>query len=124
MVSVASVTKPMFGELWMAHLLEQGSVQGGYRPVFIISNDLNNKHSPTVNVIPITSRGNKRRLPIHVSIVNYAECGLKRPSTMLVEQISTINADDLDCRIGKITDPDLLREIKEAIEIQFSVFAS
>ena len=33
-----------------------GSEQGGTRPVLIISNDIGNKHSPTVIIAPITSR--------------------------------------------------------------------
>lgn len=33
-----------------------GSEQGGTRPVLVISNDIGNKHSPTVIIAAITSR--------------------------------------------------------------------
>ena len=33
-----------------------GSEQGGTRPVLIISNDIGNRHSPTVIIAAITSR--------------------------------------------------------------------
>ena len=38
----------------------KGSIQGGIRPVVIISNSMNNKFSPTVNVLPVTSRAKKQ----------------------------------------------------------------
>jgi len=115
-------TKPRFGEIWMARLNENGNVQGGYRPVFIVSNDLNNTHSPTVNIIPITSRGNKRNLPIHVSLENYIDYGLTLPSTMLVEQIATVNVTSLEKKLGTVADAPTLLQIKNAMNIQFPVF--
>ena len=46
-----------------------GSEQDGTRPVLIVSNDVGNKYSPTIVVVPITSRGmTKKRLPTHVLI--------------------------------------------------------
>lgn len=36
-----------------------GSEQGGIRPVLIISNNIGNKHSPTVIVAAITSRAHQ-----------------------------------------------------------------
>ena len=45
------------GDIYYANLNPViGSEQGGTRPVLIISNDVGNKHSPTVIVAPITSR--------------------------------------------------------------------
>ncbi len=41
-----------------------GSIQVGYRPIFIISDDKNNLYSPTSNVIPITSKLRKKKFPI------------------------------------------------------------
>ena len=41
-----------------------GSEQGGTRPVLVISNDIGNKHSPTVIIAAITSRvRTKKKLP-------------------------------------------------------------
>lgn len=116
--------KPRFGEIWMAHLNEIGSVQGGYRPVFIVSNDLNNEYSPTVNIIPLTSRVNKRNLPVHVYLGKYEAYGLKVPSTMLIEQIATVNVESLDRKIGCVSDAQTLLSIQNAMAIQFPVFLS
>ena len=110
------------GEIWMASLpVQNGSVQGGYRPVFIISNDKNNHYSTVINVIPMTTKMNKRNLPCHVEIWDYEKYGLASPSTLLVEQISTIRKDDLKYYIGKITDIDMLMRIYRAMQSQFPV---
>ena len=43
-----------------------GSEQGGKRPVLIISNDIGNKHSPTVIVAAITGKTQtKAKLPTY-----------------------------------------------------------
>ena len=117
-------TRPRCGEIWMCNLItKDGSVQSGYRPVFILSNDKNNTYSTTLNVIPITSKMNKRNLPVHVELRDYQKCGLKVPSTMMVEQTTTIGIDCLDRKIGTINDSKILTEIGRAMLIQFPVFS-
>ena len=92
---------PKCGDIWMCYLVSKdGSVQAGYRPAFIISNNKNNTYAPTLNIIPLTTKMNKRQLPIHVELYNYQEYGLKKPSTLMVEQITTISVECLDRRIG------------------------
>lgn len=115
--------QPMCGEIWMCNLSENkgGSIQGGYRPVFILSNDRNNTYSTTLNIIPLTTKMNKRKLPVHVELWGYQRYGLKAPSTMLIEQITTINISDLDRCVGKVTDNKVLNDIYRAMCIQFPV---
>lgn len=111
---------PKCGEIWMCQLASKDdSVQQGYRPVFILSNDKNNTYAPTLNVIPLTSKMNKRRLPIHVELWDYQRYGLRKPSTMLVEQITTIPIVNLDKRLGNVDDVDTLKSIWAAISVQF-----
>lgn len=61
------------GDIYYANLNPViGSEQGGTRPVLIISNDVGNKHSPTVIVAPITSRiHTKAKLPTHTLINDF-----------------------------------------------------
>ena len=66
------------GDIYYAELNPViGSEQGGTRPVLIISNDIGNKHSPTVIIAPITSRiHTKAKLPTHnldMSTYEYVE---------------------------------------------------
>lgn len=114
---------PKCGEIWMCNLstTKEGSVQGGYRPVFILSNDKNNTYSTTLNIIPITSKMNKRKLPVHVELWSYKQYGLTSPSTMLIEQIMTIPAAFLDKCIGKVADNKTLSDISNAMAIQFPI---
>lgn len=99
-----------------------GSVQSGYRPVFIVSNNRNNTHSPVVNIIPITTKMSKR-LPVHVELWSYKKFGLTAPSTILVEQITTVNMNDLDKRIGSVNDKNVLGQINRAMLVQFPVMS-
>ena len=79
-----------------------GSEQEGYRPVVIIQNNKGNKHSPTVIVAAISSRvGIKPKLPTHYFI--NAECGLERPSIVLMEQVRTLDKQRLTKYIGRLT---------------------
>lgn len=114
--------RPKCGEIWMCKLeKKEGSIQSGYRPVFVISNDKNNTYSTTLNIIPITSRQSKKNLPVHVKLYSYKDYGLSVPSTMLVEQIMTINLEDMDKKLGAISDNETLKHISDAIAIQFPV---
>lgn len=113
---------PKCGEIWMCNLAyKDGSVQNGYRPVFILSNNINNYHSPTLNIIPITSKTHKRKLPVHVELQEYKKYGLQQPSLMLIEQVMTIPKKYLDCKIGSIVDMRTLDSINRAMQIQFPI---
>lgn len=113
------------GEIWMAQLpKKEGSIQGGYRPVLIISNDKNNKHSTVVNVVPMTTKMNKRKLPCHVEIWDYEQYGLTAPSTLMFEQITTIRKETILYRMGKIDDVKMLLQIVRAMQMQFPIFNS
>ena len=76
-----------------------GSEQGDVRPVLIVQNDMGNKHSPTVVIVPLTSR-KKAFLPTHVRITPTG--GLIADSVALCEQIRTIDGRRLDGFIGRI----------------------
>jgi len=106
----------------MCELYEKnGSVQGGYRPVFVLSNNKNNAFSPTLNVIPLTSKVGKNNLPIHVDLRDYERYGLRKASTLLIEQITTVSVKQLSIRIGEINDTATLSRIYQALEIQFPI---
>lgn len=84
-----------------------GSEQGGTRPVLIISNDIGNKHSPTVIIAAITSRVNtKAKLPTHTSIKDFE--GLNKDSIILLEQIRTIDKKRLKEHIGMLDSQQIL----------------
>lgn len=102
------------GELYYADLSPiVGSEQGGVRPVLIIQNNLGNKHSPTVIVAAITSRTTKALIPTHVNIRKTPD-GLKQDSTVLTEQVRTIDKRRLREYIGRLS-PSQMAAIDQAM---------
>lgn len=103
------------GEIYYADLGEVvGSEQSGIRPVVVVQNNMGNKYSKTVIVLPITSRL-KKELPTHVKISGN-KYGLEKDSVILVEQIRTIDKSRVICKAGKL-DKMVLAEIKQALII-------
>lgn len=103
------------GDIYYADLGEVvGSEQSGIRPVVVVQNNVGNKYSNTVIVLPITSRV-KKKLPTHVSI-SKNKYGLEKDSIILVEQIRTLDKSRLKERIGRV-DKKVLDEIKNAVII-------
>lgn len=108
------------GEIYYADLGKgYGSKQGGRRPVVIIQNDIGNKFSPMVTVVPLTSRV-KRQMPTHVTI-DPASCGIRNTSIVLGEQIMTINKSQLSgCKIGMCNN-DIMKKVNYAIMVQMGL---
>ena len=79
-----------------------GSEQGGIRPVLIVQNNIGNYHSPTVIVAILTSQP-KRKLPTHISI-SVDESNVKVNSTVLLEQLRTIDKFRLKQYIGSVSE--------------------
>ena len=108
------------GDIWMANLSTldaDDNRQQGTRPVLVISNDINNKYSPLVNIYCFTTKIDKRHLPIHVNFAK-GECGLANDSTLIVEQPITIDKKHLYKKIGAVRDENKLREVANAMAIQ------
>lgn len=78
-----------------------GSEQQSGRPAIIVSNDLNNKHSRTVEVIYLTTQP-KDYLPTHVTIKS-----CPKESTALCEQIHTVAIERLGDFAGRITESEM-----------------
>lgn len=106
------------GSIYMASLpiTKNSSVQGGFRPVLVVQNNTGNTFSPTVQVIPLTSRI-KRDLPIHTTIIGH---GLDKESTALTEQMQTVNKTILRQYIGKVDD-ETMNRVDACIMIQLGL---
>ena len=109
------------GEIYYADLSPVvGSEQGGVRPVLIIQNDTGNRYSPTVIAAAITSRTGKARLPTHIEIPVDECCGLSKTSTVLLEQVRTLDKKRLRERMGRV-DERLMEKIDLAIAVSFGL---
>lgn len=107
------------GGVFYADLPVRGSVQGRVRPAVIISNDLNNMFSPTVQIIPLTSKTKKKELPVHVGIDGKV---LGREPQVLIEQPPSVDKAVLIGRKGSLP-KETIRVIETAIRIQFGFAA-
>lgn len=91
--------------------------QKNSRPVIIVSNDLCNKFSPTVTLIPTTTQI-KQNLPTHVKVGT--DSGLLKESTALVECIVTLDKTILKERVGRCSE-ETMNKINKAIQIQTNI---
>lgn len=82
-----------------------GSVQSRTRPVLVIQADDYNRNAPTIIVAAVTGVIKKRYLPSHILLGQ--EFGLKKPSMVLLEQLQTVNKDEIRDYIGTIEDGKL-----------------
>ena len=100
---------PQRMEVWYADLPlnENSSIQGGHRPVLIISNNICNEVNNVITVAPMTHQLKRLALPMHV-VIEAPDGG---DSVVLIEQIMTIDKKILNGRRGKIK-----RRDKRAVE--------
>ena len=106
-------------EIYMAKLKVQGgSVQCGERPVLIVQNDIGNANSPTVIVVPLTSKV-KKDMPTHVEIT--IKNGLTTDSVALCEQIITMPIDGLERRMGMVREKRLIKRINDALKVSLGL---
>ena len=97
----------------------KGSEQKGNRPAIIVQNDIGNRYSSTTIVALITSQ-EKRYMPTHV-IVEPWQSGLNKVSTIMLEQIKTIDKSRIISKVGHIETDWLKEKIKKSLTISFGV---
>lgn len=98
-----------------------GSIQNGVRPVLTIQDERFNDNSPTVIIAAITSAVKKSYLPSHVFIGE--QFGLTKPSMVLLEQIRTVNKNELSSYIGHVDDKALIRQLARGIKKTFGLWS-
>lgn len=103
--------------VWVDFPQGYGSVQSGIRPAIVVSNDKNNRYSPNVTVVPITSQY-KRYIPTHVFIGTQG--GLSRESTVLCEETMPVDKNRITGYIGHIFG-NTMCQIETAIKIQMGI---
>lgn len=107
------------GEIYLADLNPVvGSEQGGVRPVLVIQNDVGNTYSPTVIAAAITSKGTKKRIPTHISIKHRA--GLPRNSTVLLEQVRTLDKVRLTQKLCSLSEKEM-DDVNRALHVSFAL---
>jgi mRNA interferase MazF len=78
----------------------EGSELGKRRPAIVVQNELANRTSPTVTIVPLSTKIG-RVYPFQV-LIPAVEAGLPRDSKALCEQIRTLSRTRLTDRVGTL----------------------
>jgi len=103
---------------WVGLGTPRGSEQGGPSPALVVQNDTGNVSSPTTIIAAITSR-KKGAYPFHVDI-SALESGLPEDSTVLLEQLLTVNKSRLINRVGSLS-RGKMREVDKALKVSLGI---
>lgn len=91
---------------------EEG-VQSGRRPLLVVQNNIGNKRSPSILVVPITSQ-RKKPMPTHFTIK------LGKKSIVLCEQITTIAKTKVYEEIY-VLDEEELKQLDIALSVSIGI---
>lgn len=94
---------PRFGEVYYMHFDGEGSVQRGWRPGMVYSNNVGNRYSPNIIALPFTTAIKKINQPTHVFIPG-EELGQTRDSMVLCENPTCIPKDAIGDYLGTVPD--------------------
>ena len=96
-----------------------GSEQAGVRPVIVVQNDIGNKYSPTIIIVPLTKKVRlKYNQPTHYLLKQFGN--IKFNSIVLTEQIRAIDKSRLKEKIG-IINYKTMQEIDKRILIALGI---
>jgi len=104
------------GEIWLACLDPViGKEISKTRPVVIISNDLNNKYSGTVTILPLTSKHLEKIYPFEV-LLPMGSGNPPKNSKVKADQIRTLDKQRMIRWLGQLRTDELLK-VEEALKI-------
>lgn len=108
------------GDVYLADCGDwHGSIQGGIRPVVVVQNDTGNRYSPTLSVLKLTTKVNKKPgQPTHYVLKNVK--GIPYSSLVLAEQPETINKTDIIRYMVHLSDRHMA-EISRCVEIELDL---
>jgi mRNA interferase MazF len=111
-------TPPRRGQVyWVDFSPTKGSEQAGRRPAVIVSNDMANRASPVVTVVPMTSQP-KRPFPWNVPV---PADGRLKAGTVLCNQLRTVAKERLDEEPVGALDEDLMSQVDAALKMSLGL---
>lgn len=97
--------------------LPVGSEMWPDRPAVIVSNDINNRYSSTVEVVYLTTKRKKKYSPTHIAVSNAGQ-----PCLALCEQIHSVDKSRLTVLLSTLSE-DEMAEIDGALQISLGLSA-
>ncbi len=98
---------------------KDGSIQYGIRPCVVISNNLNNKYSTVLTVVPLSTSKFKKSLPTHISVTT-DNSEIEKDSIALCEQTMLITKDQIIKELFELNDT-LMMQINIGVMIQLGL---
>jgi mRNA interferase MazF len=95
-----------------------GSETKKTRPAIIVSNDINNEHSPIISIAPITS--NITRVYSFEVEIPPGIGGLKNRSKIMINQTRAVDKARLIKKLGRLP-PDILASINRALMLHYDL---
>jgi mRNA interferase MazF len=108
------------GEIFYANLSPSvGSEMANRRPVLIVSNDINNRVSTTITILPITSNVS-RVYPFEV-FIEASVSGLPRDSKIQAQQVRTISKERIEGDVIGCLNDELMRLVDLALKLHLNL---
>jgi mRNA interferase MazF len=111
---------PRYGDIYEVNLDPVvGSETGKHRPAVVVSNDINNKFSQTITVLPITGQPAGKQYPFEV-LIPAGIAGLGVESRIKANQIRTVDKRRLTGFRGSLP-PQYLPQVEKAMKIHLNM---
>ena len=88
------------------------------RPALVVSNDINNEHSPIVSISPITS--NVKRVYSFEVEIPHSIGGLKTRSKVMINQTRAVDKVHLIKRFGHLPDK-IMVQVDQALKLHYDL---
>lgn len=88
------------------------------RPAVVVSNDINNQHSPIVSIAPITS--NVTKVYSFEVEVRSGLGGLRSRSKIMINQTRAVDKIRLIKKLGRLTD-EIMKSVNEALKLHYEL---
>lgn len=97
---------PQRGDIVFVEFPEENAAFQGDHPAVVVQNNVANRHSPNVIVVPLTSRLKKQDQPTH-KVLDPGGNGLSKPSMTLCENIQCVPKTAIRRFVGRCTPEDM-----------------
>jgi mRNA interferase MazF len=88
------------------------------RPAVVVSNDINNAHSPIISISPITS--NVDRIYSFEVEISRGTAGLKTRSKVMVNQTRAVDKIRLIKKLGQLPE-QIVKEVNQALKLHYDL---
>jgi len=88
------------------------------RPALVVSNDINNAHSPIISLAPISSK--VLRIYSFEVEIPVGNAGLKMRSKIMINQTRAVDKARLIKKMGRVT-PAILNQVNRALKLHYGL---